>query len=315
MIISASRRTDIPAFFGQWLVNRLQSGVVLVPNPMNRKQISRVTLAPNSVDCIVFWTKNPEPFLPLLASLDALGYHYYFLYTITAYGTEIEPAVPKLSKAIATFCKLSSMIGPHRVIWRYDPIIINDAHSCEDHLHNFAAIAQALAQSTSRCIVSFVRSYRKCQTALHMLGAREPAKGEMATLLRQLQEIGSASNIALSGCCLPAALDSLLSDKRGCVDQQLIAGLTNNVQLRDKDRNQRPECRCAPSIDIGMYHCCPHLCRYCYANSSTSSVHRNFRSHNSDEPMLYGTLQGDEKIIERTEAASRTRRSLQLKLF
>jgi len=312
MIISASRRTDIPAFYGKWFGKRLEQGYVLVRNPMNRRQVSRIELAPDQVDCIVFWTKNPEPFFPMLPVLDALGYRYCFFYTLTPYGADIEPTVPGRDTAMATFLRLSDRLGPERVIWRYDPVLISSSYSIADHVHHFSELASALAGATTRCIISFVRFYRKCLSALSNAGAREPETEEMLRLLGEFQAIAQHRHLTLSGCCLPEAVKAVLPSRRGCIDQILVEELTGRLWNEGKDANQRPDCRCMPSIDIGQYDSCPHLCRYCYANNSPAAVQKNYTSHAAESPLLYGTLQGDETITLRIAAG---RRPLQLKLF
>jgi len=312
MIISASRRTDIPAFYGKWFCNRLEQGYVLVRNPMNRMQVSRVELSPEQVDCIVFWTKNPEQFLPMLPRLDAMGYRYCFLYTLTPYGPDIEPAVPARDAAVATFLRLSEQLGPERVIWRYDPVIISSSYATADHVRHFAALASELTGATTRCIISFVRFYRKCFSALKSVGAREPETAEMLRLLGEFKAVAQHRQLTLSGCCLPETVSSALPSRRGCIDRILVEELTGQRWGEGKDVNQRPDCRCMPSIDIGQYDSCPHLCRYCYANNSPAAVRKNYAGHDADSPLIYGSLQGDETITLRTAAG---RRPQQLKLF
>jgi Domain of unknown function (DUF1848). len=160
MIISASRRTDIPAFYSEWFLNRIKAGFLIVRNPMNPKQLSRIVLTPDVVDCIVFWTKNPTPMLPKLDELK--DYNYYFQFTLTGYGQDIERNLPsKKDVLIPAFLELSEKIGAHRVIWRYDPILINSKYSEEYHVSAFKQIAEALNGHTEKCVFSFVDRYRK----------------------------------------------------------------------------------------------------------------------------------------------------------
>ena len=137
MIISASRRTDIPALYPQWFVNRLLAGEVLVPNPYNRKKVARIRLSPDVVDCFVFWTKNPEPMLPYLKMIDMLDYQYYFEMTITDYGKDVEPNLPSTEDSIASFILLSERLGKERIDFRFDPIILNEKYSLSYHLEKF----------------------------------------------------------------------------------------------------------------------------------------------------------------------------------
>ena len=160
MIISASRRTDIPALYSQWFMNRLREGEVLVPNPYNRRKVSRIRLSPEVVDGIVFWTKNPEPLLPYLRELDAMGYRYCFQYTITDYGKDLEPGVPDVEEAMATFLLLSQRLGKERMNWRFDPLLLSEKYTISYHLEHFEMMCQWLHKAADRCVISFVDEYR-----------------------------------------------------------------------------------------------------------------------------------------------------------
>ena len=146
MIISASRRTDIPAFYAPWFMNRMRAGYCTVPNPFNRSQVSRISLRPEDVDVIVFWTRNPRPLLPALDELDDRGYRYYFQYTLLDNPRTLDPKSPPVDAAIATFQTLAERIGPARVIWRYDPSVLSSATGADFHLERYARIAAALRQ-------------------------------------------------------------------------------------------------------------------------------------------------------------------------
>ena len=160
MILSVSRRTDIPNYYSQWFYNRIKEGFVYVRNPMNTHQVSRIEITPDVVDCIVFWTKNPEPMMERLEELSA--YHYYFQFTLTGYGRDMEPGIPhKREKMIPVFQALSDRIGKEKVIWRYDPIIFSQRYTPEYHLKAFEQIAMALKGFTEKCVISFVDEYAK----------------------------------------------------------------------------------------------------------------------------------------------------------
>ena len=162
MIISASRRTDIPAFYTPWFMNRVRAGFVDAINPFNRKQVSRISLRPEDVDCIVFWTKNAAPMLPHLAELSAM-YPFYFQFTITPYGHDVEPGLPDKREVIRTFQQMSQQLSKTRMVWRYDPILLNDHYTIERHLHDFAVMLEMLAPYTDRCVISFLDLYRKTE--------------------------------------------------------------------------------------------------------------------------------------------------------
>ena len=160
MIISASRRTDIPALYPQWFLNRLKAGEVLVPNPYNRKKVSRISLSPDTVDCIAFWTKNPEPILPFLKEIDEMGYQYYFQMTITDYDSDMETELPSIAESMATFLLVSEMLGKERMDWRFDPIILNEKYTVPYHLEKFEMMCEWMHKATTRCIISFVDTYK-----------------------------------------------------------------------------------------------------------------------------------------------------------
>lgn len=131
MIISASRRTDIPGFYSEWFLHRLRTGYAIAPNPWNPRDLSRVRLSPDNVDCIMFWTKNAGPMLDKLAVMDGMGYRYYFSFTVTPYGADMEKNLPPKQRVVDTFRELSDRLGPNRVDWRFDPIVVNDRYSEE----------------------------------------------------------------------------------------------------------------------------------------------------------------------------------------
>ena len=172
MIISASRRTDIPTYYSTWFFNRLQEGYVLVRNPLNIHQVSKISLDPDVIDGIVFWTKNP---IPMLDKLDRLkDYVYYFQFTLTSYGKDVETGIPsKKAVIIPAFQRLSDAIGPDRVIWRYDPIFLSETYSADYHIRFFEELAKKLSPYTKKCTISFIDMYRKTQKNVAGLSMRE----------------------------------------------------------------------------------------------------------------------------------------------
>ena len=156
MILSVSRRTDIPAYYSAWFLNRLAEGFVLVPNPHNPRQLSRIPLSPETVDCIVFWTKNPAPMLDALPRIEAAGYPFYFQFTLTPYGPRTEPGLPPKEELVRAFWALSRRLGPKRVVWRYDPVMVDGRYPTAWHLERFEALCNALEGAAERCVFSFV---------------------------------------------------------------------------------------------------------------------------------------------------------------
>ena len=201
MIISASRRTDIPAFFAEWFLNRLLEGYVLVRNPMNCHQISRIVLNRETVDAFVFWTKNPRPFFSVLDYLDESGYPYYFQYTLNDYPLAAEPSLPPLLERIDTIRRLSERIGPNRIMWRYDPILLMPDFDEETHLIHFSKLCAALEGAVTECSFKFVVDYVKTKRNTKQLSLRYPDQPTKNELVSQMASIARRHHISLQGCC------------------------------------------------------------------------------------------------------------------
>jgi len=281
MIISASRRTDIPAFYTDWLVNRLNAGYCLVRNPFNPAQIKRVSLLPQDVDGIVLWTKNAAPLLPKLSTLDS--YSYYFQYTITPYHSDIEAGLAdKRTAIIPAFLELAKYIGSERMIWRYDPIIITPRYSYNYHINAFTKLCGLLAGSTEKCVISFAIAYKSVAKNLAGIGHTELAVEGKTRLAADLLRIAKEHGITLCACCELPGLYELGVQPVSCVDARLFGV---NAPC---DKNQREGCNCAVSVDIGAYNSCGNGCVYCYANHSTAAVAANMRCHNPAGEFLLG---------------------------
>lgn len=224
MIISASRRTDIPTYYSDWFYNRIKDGFVYVRNPMNIHQISKVSLSPDVVDGIVFWTKNPRPMMDRLDLLK--DYMYYFQFTVNSYAQDIEANIPsKNNVIIPTFQELSKLIGPERVIWRYDPILLSQKYSIEYHVHYFEEIAKRLSGYTSKCVISFVDLYRNTQKNTKSLGLLPMETKTMYEIARRLVEIASKHNIVIESCAEKINLEQFGIEHGHCVDCDLFEKL------------------------------------------------------------------------------------------
>ena len=310
MIISASRRTDIPACYSDWFFRRIREGYVCVRNPMNAHQVSRVSLDPSVVDGIVFWTKNPVPMLPRLDEIKA--YPYYFQFTVNPYGRDVERNLPsKKNVIIPAFQALARKIGPERVLWRYDPILLTPKHSIDWHAQCFEALAKALAGYTRKCIISFLDLYRSTQRNAGPLGLLPLGPAEMGEIARRFSEIARKFGLALESCAEAIDLEAYGIKHGHCVDATLFEALLGCRLDLSKDRNQRRECGCAASVDIGMYNTCPNHCLYCYANHSQTAVRQNHALHNPDSPLLSGAI-GPEDVVTIREAASCKDRQIRL---
>jgi DNA repair photolyase len=286
MIISCSRRTDIPAFYSDWFFNRISEGYVLVRNPMYPRQVRRVSLAPPDVDCIVFWTKDPAPMTDHLQLLQ--DYNYYFQFTLTPYDKDIEPNLPPKLQIIDTFLELSDKIGKKRTIWRYDPILLSASINIDYHIDCFNDLAQRLSGHTEKCIISFIDMYRHLQNKTAHLSVRPPVETEMRMLEEKIVTIASVYNIKVETCAEKIDLDDFDIEHGKCIDDRLISELTGKKLNSAKDKHQRELCVCVTSIDIGEYNTCKHSCRYCYANSNQKKLEKNHTLYHSMSQLLIG---------------------------
>lgn len=289
MIISVSRRTDIPAFYSDWFFNRLKAGYVITINPYNQHIAHRVSLKPEDVTCFVFWTKNPTPFLKRLDELK--GYQYYFQFTLNAYGTDLEPFVPNKNQLVQTFQILSNVIGKEKVIWRYDPILINDYYTKEYHYYWFDKLCAKLSPFTNKCIISFIDVYKKIENNFKKYHINNLSEEEMIDIAKTFQDIAHKYNLILETCSENVNLYMYGINHGKCIDDQLIAKLINDPKLHiKKDQYQRKECGCAVSVDIGTYNTCPHQCIYCYANYRPNVISKNYQAYVETSAVLLGKI-------------------------
>lgn len=298
MIISCSRRTDIPTFYSEWFMNRIKEGFLYVRNPMNAHQVSEISLERSVVDCIVFWTKNP---IPLLSRLDELeDYMYYFQFTLTGYGHDIEASLPRKKEIlIPAFIELSEKIGPERVIWRYDPIFFNKKYTPEYHLRAFNKIADALAGYTHKCVISFLDLYWKNRKNMKEIHIQEKDNQWLLSFAGKLQDIAEKHAMVIESCAEPIDLSAVGIEHNACIDKSLIEKLIGGSLKVKKDPSQRKECLCASSIDIGAYNTCKNGCRYCYANFSPKVVLTNSNRYDPASPFLCDSLRDGDKVMKR----------------
>lgn len=306
MIVSASRRTDIPAFYGEWLLHRLREGYVLVRNPFNPRQVARVSLDPQVVDCLVFWTKNPAPLLPLLDEIDRLGHRYYFHYTVTACDRSLERNLPAKTERLTVFRRLAERIGPERVLWRFDPILLTREQGPEAVLREFADLARTLQACTRQCTISFVSLYRKCKRNLRGIGLLTLDDSGKIAFVQQLAAHAEQNGILLKACCDPFLHERCGIQTAQCIDGRLVAELLGQPVRIAKDRGQRPGCGCVASVDIGAYNTCAHGCRYCYATVGDRAVAAHVKAHDPRSPLLTGVLSDRDTVTEKTIVSCRS---------
>lgn len=298
MILSVSRRTDIPSYYSEWFFNRIKEGYLYVKNPLNVHQVSKIKITPDVVDCIVFWTKNPKP---MMGRLDELkDYSFYFQFTLTCYGKDVEENVPhKKEIMIPVFQELSKKIGGKRVIWRYDPILFNDIYTKEYHLKAFEHIAKALKGYTEKCVISFVDDYVKISKNMESLKIRQLPGTELMEFAKELSRIARENGMQIASCAENIDLEECGIEHNSCIDKKLVEEIIGCKIKATKDKNQRKECGCVESMEVGTYNTCLNGCKYCYANYSKESVVKNFHSYNVNSPILCGQLMEGDKVTER----------------
>lgn len=287
VILSVSRRTDIPAFYAKWFENRWKSGFCKVANPYNGKM---QTVLFDQTRLIFFWTKNAEPILPFLKTLDAADIAYYFLYSLNNYENEgLEPLIPPLKQRLETFKKLSETIGPGRIAWRFDPLLLSAKLNVETLLQRAEEIGNQLKSYTNKMIFSFVEieSYRKVKRSLHFGSYREFTMQEKIDFVSGLKELNKTWNFNEIACCAcPIDFSQFGITKGCCIDPKILLNnfredkILQQIATRSKkDKGQRAECRCIESKDIGSYNTCLHGCKYCYAidfSEKPKNFYRNF---------------------------------------
>ena len=327
VIISASRSTDIPAFYAKWFFNRLAKGYCVWFNPFNAQQ--KMYISFKNCKVIVFWTKNPAPIIPYLPELDKRGIHYYFQVTLNDYEQEgFEPNVPSVKSRIATFRELSELIGKERVIWRFDPLIVTPQLTTDMLLDRIRGLHHCLKDYTEKLVFSFVdvKAYRKVQANLvketPFFTKDDVEQAEMTyeqrmEIVRGLVAIRDmySNRIQLATCAEDIDLDCYGIEHNRCIDGELMKRIfaddeelvyylhTGKLPERDmfgeippipektmnlKDKGQRKICGCMVSKDIGMYNTCRHFCVYCYANTSKEAVLKNKDKHNDESESIIG---------------------------
>ncbi|HEX3054479.1 MAG TPA: DUF1848 domain-containing protein [Aggregatilineaceae bacterium] len=279
-IISASRRTDIPAFYMPWFLNRLRAGLVRYPNPISGKPIT-ISLQPEDVHSIVFWSKHYGNFLKHFDDLAALGYPFMCHYTITGLPRQIEPYVPDWTQEVEIFRQLAAHTSPRHVQWRFDPLIFAAGLDAAYYLNRFREIAAALAGFTTRCYFSFATLYGKVERRLQQAAIpyTDPPLDEKRALISSLAAVAADQGITLYACCQDHLIEGRVL-KAHCIDGDLLAELFPERAQLFSAQPSRAECGCVASRDIGIYETCPYGCIYCYANQSHALAVKNRTAHN-----------------------------------
>ena len=290
MIINTGMRTDIPAYYSKWFINRIREGFVLVRNPYYPNQVTRYSLTPDVVDVLEFCTKNPEPMLTYMNELK--DFRQFWFVTITPYGKVIEPNVPDKEIVMDSFKKLSDIVGSRSVGWRYDPIFITDKYSLDFHKEAFEKMAENLSGYTDQAVISFIDLYSK--TKRNFPEAREVALEERAKIGQAFAESGKKHGMMIRTCLEGNDLAGFGIDVSGCMTKEVLERAIGTELVVPNRKNPREGCGCLLGNDIGMYNTCGHFCRYCYANYDKRTVVENMKKHDPKSPFLIGgAMEGD----------------------
>ncbi|HEY3364443.1 MAG TPA: DUF1848 domain-containing protein [Symbiobacteriaceae bacterium] len=290
MIISASYKTDIPAFYGEWFMNRLQAGYCKMVNPYGR-QVYRVSLTRPDVDGFVFWSKNIGPFLPHLPQIRSLGYPFVLQYSLTGYPRALESAVPSPEQSVHYLKRVADQYGPRAVVWRYDPILFTAMTPLDFHRRNFASLARQLSGTTDEVVVSFAHIYKKTRRNLEVAASTcgftwdDPGDDVKLQLAAELVEVARTHGMRLTTCsqsqyCVPGAGEAR------CVDAQRMSAVAG-YSIVAKQQGNRPDCRCDLSRDIGEYDTCTQGCVYCYAVQNRRLAQLRYRQHDPHGEFLF----------------------------
>ncbi len=294
MIINTGMRTDIPAFYSKWFLNRIKEGFVYVRNPYYKEQVTKYSLNPNVVDCLAFCTKNPHPMIEHLDKLKE--YNQFWFVTITPYGKDIEPNVPDKKQVIEDFKALSSIVGIDSVALRYDPIFIDAKFDVDMHIKCFERLLSRLKGYTHDCTISFLDLYEKVKKNAPNL--RPPTEEEQHRLAKSFAKIGKENEIVIHACCEKEFLKDYGIDIAGCMTKEILEKAIHQKLNVPKSKSARPICNCVLGNDIGEYNTCGHLCKYCYANEDADLVKENMKKHNENSPFLIGDVMPGNKVVE-----------------
>ncbi|MCH4266277.1 MAG: DUF1848 domain-containing protein [Solobacterium sp.] len=305
MILNTGSRTDIPAFYSTWFLNRIKAQSVLVRSPYAPNRLTRYRISPDVVDAICFCTKNPTPMLEHLNELSS--FRQFWQVTVTPYGTDIEPNVPNKHELLDAVISLSELVGTERVFWRYDPIFISEKYSLEYHLRAFNEMASILKGHVSSSVISFIDLYDK--TKRNFPQVREVNEQEIQQIGSAFSAIAKDNEMILRTCHEDHGLSRYGIDCSGCMTKDVLEqALQINLEVPSGASGARQGCRCLLSADIGAYNTCNHACRYCYANYDMDTVRRNLRKHDLDSELLIGTVLPQDEIVDAKQESWLSRR-------
>ena len=309
MIINTGQRTDIPAFYSKWFINRIREGYVLVRNPYYPTLVTKFLLNPKVVDVIGFCTKNPRPMFQYLDEIKDFGQFWYI--SITGFEKDLEPNVPSIREVIEDFKYLSNKIGKNAIGWRYTPIIINDKYTKEYHIKMFEYIASKLEGYTNLVAYGFVDIYKKLEKNHPEI--KDTDDNTKIEITKEFIKIAKKYNMNLRLCSKEKWLKDYGVDTNGCMRlEDYEASISSNLHIKKKMEARKNYCACYLSNDIGSYNSCLHLCKYCYANGNEELIYKNYHNHDDNSPFLIGNITKDDKI---KEANQESYKDIRLTLF
>lgn len=305
MIINTGQRTDIPAFYSKWFINRIKEGYVLVRNPFNHNLITKFLLDPKVVDVIGFCTKNPRPMLAYLDELKDFGQYWHV--SITGFGRDFEPNVPPVNQVIEDFKYLSNKVGKNSIVWRYTPIIINDKYTKDYHIKAFEYIASKLEGYTDIVVYGFVDIYKKLE--INHPEIKDCDDVTKIEITKEFIKIASKHHLSLRLCSKEKWLKEYGVDIDGCMRiEDYEKSISSKLNIKKKTEARKGYCSCYLSNDIGSYNSCPHLCRYCYANGNKDLILKNYQSHDDNSPLLIGHVNEFDEIKEAKQESNKDER-------
>lgn len=293
MIIHTGARTDTVRFYTDWLLKRFEEGFVLSRNPMFPTHVSRLRLDPQVVDCVVFCSKDYAPILDRLHGITD-RFNTFFFYTITAYGEDVEPTSPSIDESIETLLRLEEQVGPQRIAWRYDPVLLTDSYTVERHFEVFDQMAERLTGHVDRCIFSFVEIDEMVRRNMPRLLLFKD--GQKRALAKGLGAIAQRHGLPIQSCAESEDYGEFGIAPSGCLSRSMIEQ-ANGIMLKPMGRDKlRPECCCIVSRAIGDYNTCPGGCQYCHATRRRDILRRNLKRHDPDAPLLIGELSEADQV-------------------
>lgn len=290
MILFASGRTDIPAFYSNWFINRVKAGFVDVRNPFNQKLVSRIYFS--DVDLIMFCSKNP---LPMINKLDILKASVLFHVTITSYGKDVEPNIPDKRLIIEGVKKLSLVLGIDNVVVRYDPIFLSDKYNVDYHIKAFDKLCKNLNGYVNKIIVSFMDEYKNVRNNRGILRYRTITKEDYKKIGEAFSKSAMDNGMSVQTCFEDEDLTQYGFVKGECLSHELAYILTGK-KFKSSNVRKEKKCECVQMVDIGDYNSCMHMCKYCYANYDEKMVSSNFKRHDDNSSLLIGSIQSDDVI-------------------